>query len=223
MKKYLPILKSSFLFHQFDEENIFNIIKCLDGHINTYSKNEIIYNYNTCITYAGIVLEGKVHSVMLNSNDNELIIQHFNAGDLFGAAFACVPGEKSNFQIISQSMCSVLFLKLSNLFQEKAFHCSYASRTTTNLLQEIAHYNIIQSRKVQILSQKHIRERLLLYLSALKKESTSSSKPQTIKLPFNRQGLADFLGVERSALSREMCKMKNEGILDFDRNHITLL
>ena len=221
MKQYIPILKSSFLFEHCDDSAILSIIKCLDGHTRQYKKDEIIYNFYDTIEYAGIVLSGEVHAIMINRSDNEFVLCNYEPGSLFGGAYSCIPSEPSNLAITVQKDCTILFLKLSNLFLEKAVHCPFASRATANLLKETAHQNIFQTRKVQILTQKYIRDRFLLYLSTL-----SAQKPvdagHILSLPFNRQELANYLGVERSALSREMCRMKEEGLIDFYRNEILL-
>ncbi len=222
MKKYLPVLESTFLFNACDETAIYNIIKCLEGYIKEYKKNEMIYNFYDKIDFAGIILKGEVKSIMTNATDSELVMRHFEAGSLFAGAYACISSEKSDMQIIAQKDSTILFLKLSNLFLDKAVHFPYASRTTANLLKETAQNNIFQARKVQILTQKHIRDRLMLYLSTIQKGIITPKTKSVIELPFNRQELANYLGVERSALSREMCRMKKEGLIDFDRNKIRL-
>lgn len=221
MQQYISILKSSFLFEHCDDSAILSIVKCLDGHTRQYQKDEIIYNFYDTIEYAGIVLTGEVHAIMINRSDNEFVLCNYNPGSLFGSAYSCIPSEPSNIAITVQKDCTILFLKLSNLFLEKAVHCPFASRATANLLKETAQQNIFQTRKVQILTQKHIRDRFLLYLSTLSAQNQSDTG-QVIYLPFNRQELANYLGVERSALSREMCRMKEEGFLDFYRNKIVL-
>ena len=110
--------------------------------------------------------------------------------------------------------------KTSNLFLDSAIRCEHASKATANLLKESVRNNIFQTRKVQILSQKHIRERLMLYFNGLRDNSTDKNKH--IHIPFNRQELADYLGVERSALCREMGRMKDEGIIDYNKQDIIL-
>ncbi len=166
------------------------------------------------------MLSGEINAVMVNSNDNELVIRKFTDGGLFCADYACIPDEKSDVQIVTKKDSLVLFLKTSNLFLDSAIRCEHASKATANLLKESVRNNIFQTRKVQILSQKHIRERLMLYFNGLRDNSTDKNKH--IHIPFNRQELADYLGVERSALSREMGRMKDEGIIDYNKQDIIL-
>jgi CRP-like cAMP-binding protein len=205
------------LFKSLDDDNILHIIGCLDGYTKIYEKNQIIYNYFDHITSAGIVVKGEISVVMHNSYGNEYALRKFTQGTLFGEAYACIPSEPSAIQIIAQKQSTVLFLKFSNLFLPRAVSCPHASKITANLLQESAKSNIFQNKKIQLLTEKHIRDKLLIYLCDL------NSSDLTITLPFNREGFANYLGVERSALSRELCKMKKEGLIDFHKNHLTIL
>lgn len=220
LKQFMPVLRQTFLFDNCSDEDIFHIVECLCGYVKNYHKNQIIYNLYDNIEYAGIVLSGEVNAVMINASDNELVIRKFTDGGLFCADYACIPNEKSDVQIITKKDTLILFLKTSNLFLDSAIKCEHASKATANLLKETVRNNIFQTRKVQILSQKHIRERLTLYFNSLR--DNSSEKKNLIHIPFNRQELADYLGVERSALSREMGRMKDEGLIDYDKKDIIL-
>ena len=220
IKQFIPLLKQTFLFDNCTDTDVYHIVECLCGHVKKYQKNQIIYNLYDNVEYAGVVLTGEINAVMVNSNDNELVIRKFTDGGLFCADYACIPDEKSDVQIVTKKDSLVLFLKTSNLFLDSAIRCEHASKATANLLKESVRNNIFQTRKVQILSQKHIRERLMLYFNGLRDNSTDKNKH--IHIPFNRQELADYLGVERSALSREMGRMKDEGIIDYNKQDIIL-
>lgn len=217
MKQYLSILKQNPLFASSDDDAIMNIITCLDGHTKKYDKNQIIYDYFDKINFAGIVLDGEIRVVMHNISGNEYNVRKFMPGNLFGEAYACVTSEPSSIQVVTQKESTILFLKFSNLFLPRAVCCPHASQVTTNLLRETAKNNIFQNQKVHLLTQKHIRDKIITYLYSL------NSSKNTITLAFNRQELANYLGVERSALSRELCRMKNEGLIDFHKNNFTIL
>ncbi len=217
MKQYLSILKQMPLFASSDEDAIENIIQCLDGHTKKFDKNQIIYDYFEKINFAGILLDGEIRVLMQNSCGNEYSVRKIIKGSLFGEAYACVSSECSAIQVVAQKESTILFLKFSNLFLPRAVCCPHASRVTANLLQETAKNNIFQNQKLRILTQKHIRDKIIVYLYSL------NSTKNTITLAFNRQELANYLGVERSALSRELCRMKNEGLIDFHKNNLTIL
>lgn len=204
------------LFDQEDEEGITHVLRCLEAYQKTYGKNEIIYHQNEPMPYAGIVLEGEVYTVMFNSVGNEHHVAQFLPGDLFGAAYACAPDIHSNVQTIACKNSRILFLKFSNLFLPDSIRCPYASQITSNLLRETARNNILQNQKIQLLTQKHIRERILLFLQSFPRDDSR------IEIPFNRQAMANYLDIERSALSRELSRMKQEGIIDFQGNQFWL-
>ena len=218
MREYFSLLKKMPLFHNATDEDIVHVLRCLEASEKVYAKNEIIFHCLEPIPYAGIVLEGEVLAAIQNADGREYGMRHFTAGDLFGEAYACVPDEPCNLQISACHDSRILFLRFSNLFSPHAAHCPHASKITANLLQETARNNIFQNKKITILTKKHIRDKLLSYLYTLPCDET-----YTVHIPFDRQGLANDLGVERSALSRELSLMRREGMLDFHKNQITLL
>lgn len=218
MREYFSLLKKMPLFRNATDEDIIYVLRCLEAFEKTFDKNEIIFDYFDPISCAGIVLEGEVFVVMHNSAGREYGVRRFAEGDLFGEAYACVPQEPSSVQVLAHQKSRILFLKFSNLFQPYAATCPHASKITANLLQETAKNNIFQNKKLMIVTQKHIRDKLTAYLWTLPQD-----KDHTVLLPFDRQGLANYLGVERSALSRELSRMKEDGLLDFHKNRVTLL
>lgn len=218
MEEYFSLLKKMPLFHNATDEDITYVLRCLEAFTKSYDKNEVIYNYFERIPYAGIVLSGEIHVVMHNSTGSEYSIRRFIAGDIFGESYACIPEALSTIQVLSHQKCMVLFMRFSNLFLPYASTCPHASKITANLLKETARNNIFQNQKIQILTQRHVRDKLTTYLYTLSQDDT-----RTVRIPFDRQGLANYLGVERSALSRELSRMQKEGLLDFYKNRITLL
>lgn len=217
MIETFEILQNNSLFKNIDTDAIHNVLNCLEAKIETFQKNDIIYNYLDHVEYAGIILEGVVKTVMLNSNGSEYVVRHFETGEVFAEAYACTPEQKNIMQVISQKPSKILFLKLSNLLKPTSIGCVYASQVTANLLQNVVQKNIFQMKKLHIINQKKIREKLIALLIELRNDTNE------VLLPFNRQGLADYLGVERSALSREMCKMQEENIIKFHKNRIIIV
>ncbi len=210
-------LKTFTIFKNLEHDGIHHVLNCLEANIKDYQKGEIIYNYLEKVDFAGVVLKGVALSSTFNANGDEHNIRFFEEGDLFGGSFACVPSAKIFLQVSAQSDCKILFLKLSNLMKDYAVNCPYASQVTVNLLSNIATSNIFQIQKTQIINQKKIRDKLKLFFLYSKIEDNQ------IVLPFNRQQLADYLGVERSALSREMSNMQRDGLIKYHKNIIHIL
>ena len=217
MNQYHAFFLQTPLFKDISIQEIPRVLCCLNGYIKSFEKGQAIYDYQCSIDYAGIVLEGEVGIVMLNHSGSQHNMQKCLVGELFGEAYACVNTEKLIVQIVANKKSKVVFLRLGNLFNETSVHCPYASRVSVNLLYDIAKKNIQQNRKMEILAQKYIRDKLVLLLSFYKIENNK------VLIPYDRQHLANYLGVERSALSRELSKMKADGLIDYNKNEITII
>lgn len=215
MKEYFWILKQSPLFAGADENAMAHILTCLEARVAVYGKGEIICHYGDCLPCAGIVLEGKLSLIVPGSDGRESNIRMACVADSFGCSHACVPQQPALMTVIARKKTKIMFLKLSKLFLPQALGCQYASLLTANLLKQTAAANLEQNRRIHIMSQKSIREKLLLLLEQ------STKNGNRVQLAMNRQELADYLGVERSALSREMARMKQEGLIDYHKNEIT--
>jgi len=205
------------LFEYISKDKYDNVLTCLNAQVKTYQKDETIGGLQEPIKNAGIILSGKVSISFFSKAGREYNVQQFGKGEMFGEAFACVQDESNTAQIVAEQKSQILLLHFSKLFTEKARSCPFASQVTSNLLNETAKKNIFLNKKIEILTQKKIRDRILIYLQTIDQPASP------IYIPFNRQGLANYLGVDRSALSRELCTMRDEGILEFNKNRITLL
>lgn len=216
MEEYIGLLKQSPLFDGLDEGTIMGALSHLEAYTSAYEKYEMIYPCIEAIRYAGMVLQGDVMVGMSTAEGNEHTMRHFRQGELFAMAYACVPSPHDEIQLVAQQPCQILFLKLSNLLEHSASDCPHVARITTNLLRLMATSNLIQQKKIEILSYRHIRERITIYLKGC--EIVEGK----VHLPFNRQDFANYLGVDRSALSRELGKMREEGLLDYHKSTIIL-
>ena len=206
------------LFQGISETDIQSLLQCLGACERAYDKGEMIYTAGTTVSAMGLVLEGQVLIAQTDLWGNQNIFGHAVSGQVFGETYACVPGEKILVDAIAASPSRILFLNVSKILTTCPSACSFHSRLISNLLSVMATRNLNLSRKINYISHKSIRERLLSYLSfqAIKHNS------HRFEIPFNRQELADYLCVDRSALSNELSKMKREGILDCRKNRFEL-
>lgn len=216
MDYIIPFLKELELFKGLDTQGLQHVLGCLEGHVRSFEKKELIYNVGEPMPYAGLVMVGTVVVGLTHLDGNEHNVRPFCRGELFGESFACSPQRLATVQVTALQKSSVLFLKFSNLLENYATQCPYASRMTANLLLSATQSNLQLNEKINLLSLRHIRERILAYLRGC------PSTQGRVQLPFNRQEFADFLGVDRSALSRELAKMKGEGLLDYEKNIINM-
>jgi len=217
LKEFYFLFNTMPLFSNISTEHYVNVFRCLQAKIKEYEKGEIISGIYDKTEDAGIVLSGKVNIIFFSKYGVEHNVHHFEQGSLFGEAFACVPQENSTLEIIASEKSKILFLRFSKLFTEKARNCPYASQVTLNLLRETARKNIFLNKKVEILAQKKVRDKIGIYFKMLQNSGS------TINVPINRQEMANFLGVDRSALSRELSAMRDEGIIEFKKNNFVVL
>ena len=201
----MQLLSRSPLFRGAGESGIGEMLSCLGAEERSYEKEEMIYRAGNTVTSLGVVMHG---SVMIVNDDlwgNRSILDRVEPGQIFAETYACVPGE-------------VLFLNVGKMLSQCPNSCGHHTQLIRNLLAISAQKNLQLSRRIFNTSSKSIRGRLLSYLSdqAVKNES------ERFDIPFNRQQLADYLGVDRSALSAELGKMQREGLLEFRKNHFHL-
>lgn len=218
MKKYLKLLKNTRLFHGITETEIESMLSCLSATRQTYQKGDCIFRRGEPIHHVALLLEGNVHIQKEDYWGNLSILNEISAGEIFGEVYACLGNEESLNSAVAVKPSTVLFLDISRVLTMCPSSCLFHGRLIRNLLSVIASKNKILTQKLEHMSQRTTREKLLSYLS---EQSLRAGSP-SFEIPFNRQQLADFLSVDRSAMSNELCKMRDEGILLFEKNHFTL-
>ena len=150
---------------------------------------------------------------------NKSILNRIVPGQVFGETYACIPGEKLLIGVTAAEDCQILFLEVGKIFHTCPDTCPCHEKLIRNMLMVMAKKNLELSRRSLHTAPKSIRGRLLSYFSQEMVQQGSSQ----FMIPFNRQELADYLGVDRSALSNELGKMRKEGIIEVNRNQIHYL
>ena len=149
---------------------------------------------------------------------NRNILSKAGPGQTFAAAFACAPGSVLNVSVVAETPVTALFLDVKRILTVCPSACAHHSRIIRNLLGELAEKNLRFGEKLTHMGQRTTRSKLMSYLSA----EAQRRGAVEFDIPFSRQQLADFLGVERSGLSLELGKMKQDGLLDFHKSHFVL-
>lgn len=218
MKNYIPILKRSILFQSIEGENIEAMLGCLNAFTRNYKKGELIFHAEENIQTVGMVLTGFVHISKDDVWGNQTIMAQLSPGDMFGEVYACLPEVPLDVNVIARLDCDILFLDIHKIISVCGSSCSFHTQLIHNLLMLISKKNYQLNQKIDCLSKRSTREKLLSYLSSESLKQNSSS----FTIPFNRQQLSDYLCVDRSAMSNELCKLRNEEILTFHKNDFTL-
>lgn len=219
MKQYCELLKKSKLFKGMKDEEIIIMLHCLEASKKTYKKNEIVFSMGSKIDSIGLVLNGKLEIAREDFWGNKSMISILQEGDIFGEAYAFTTDDPFWASVATLTDASVLFLKANKVINSCSKACSFHSELINNLVGVIAHRNLKLNEKVAHMSERSIRRKVLSYLSNESKKANNYK----FKITFNRQQLADYLSVDRSALSNELSKLRNEGILNFERNYFELI
>lgn len=218
MKKYLPVLKKSPLFYGIEENDLLRLLSCLGTKVISYDKKYTVLNEGNSAKYIGIVLSGSVQIIQVDYYGNRNIISELHRGELFGEAFACAGLEHIPVTIIANEPSEIMLTDASHILTTCSNSCGFHQKLIFNLMKDLAEKTLLFHEKLDILSRRTTRDKLLAYLMSEAKKRQSDS----FDISFDRQELADFLGVDRSGLSAEIGKLKSEGILDSRKNHFTL-
>lgn len=212
-------LPNSQLFRGISTEEIRGILKCLSAVHKQYRRGEYIFRLGDMVSTVGLVQQGAVQIVQEDYWGNRRIIGSAEKGQIFGESYACVPAEPLMVSVVAKEDTRILLLDVKRILHTCSSSCEFHNRLIQNLLSIIAGKNLMLTRKIEHVSRKTIREKVLAYLSFQAKRQGSSS----FCIPFDRQQLADYLAVDRSALSAELSKMQKEYVIEYKKNQFTIL
>ena len=219
MEKFLPILRNSALFSGIAEEEILSLLSCMEAKFRRYGKGEYVLRQGDFLPDIAVLLEGSLHIQSEDYWGNRSILGHIPVGEIFGESYAFSHEEPLMNDVISIENSAVMFINAKKVLSACASACHFHTRTVQNLFTVLSEKNRKLVQKLGHIGKRSIREKLISYLS----QESKKQKNADIRIPFNRQQLADFLSVDRSAMSYELCKMRDEGLLTFHKNAFRLL
>lgn len=219
MKDFLSVIRSSQLFSGISEKELTAMLFCLDAKTESFSKDTFVLRAGDTAESIGLVLLGSILIIQEDIWGNRNIISKAGPRQTFAAAYACAPGSRLNVSVIAETPVTVMFLNVKRILNVCSSACAHHSRIIRNLLGELAANNLRFNEKLTHIGQRSTRSKIMSYLSA---EAQRLGKYE-FDIPFSRQQLADYLGIERSGLSLELGKMKKDGVLDYHKNHFVLL
>lgn len=211
-------LVNTALFRGTAETEIRAMLQCLGYTTKQYEKGTVIYQAGEITSAMGLILSGSVIVECCDLWGNNSVLGVMEAGQLFSETYACIPGEPLMVNVTACEKSEIIFLDTARLLTTCPNSCAHHNKLIQNLLKIFAQKNLALSRRVMHTSAKSIRGRLLSYLS----EQAKKKGGYCFSIPFNRQQLADYLSVDRSALSNELSKMQRDGLLAYERNTFTL-
>jgi CRP-like cAMP-binding protein len=219
MKKYLPILFRSYLFEGIAPMEIEKLLDCLSARTKKFEKDEYIFMEGDEISAVGLVLSGAVHVVQDDFWGNRAIVARMGPGELFAEAFSCGGIEKLPVSVMAAEKAEILLINFKKIITVCPSACGFHTKLVSNMIGDLARKNIRLMKKMEHITRRSTRDKLLSYLGARARQA----KGNAFQIPFNREELADYLSVDRSAMSAELCRMRDEGILSFHKNNFELL
>ena len=210
MKKYFSLLSQTLLFTGIQEQELESMLGCLQARVVSVKKGDPLFLEGDKAGFIGVVLSGCIHIFQEDFYGNRSLLAQAEEGDIFAEAFACADVEEMPVSAYSPKDSTVMLLSCRKMLTVCSNSCGFHNRLVKNLLQVVAQKNLSLNRKIGFMSQKTTREKLMAYL--LDQAKTNGSPEFTI--PLDRQTLADFLGVERSAMSAELGKLRKDGVLE---------
>lgn len=209
----------SALFEGIGGDDRLAVLSCIGYHIRSYQKGEIVTMAQESIQKVGILLSGAVDMVKEDIWGNRSLLLRCKKDDVFGETFACGSDSVSVVSFIAAEQSKVLFVSFGRVMRTCTNACEHHHRLVENMVRVIADKNRELMQKVEIISKKTLREKIFAYLSHYAQSSNSSS----FQIPLGRVELADYLCADRSALTRELARMRSEGLLEYNKNNFRLL
>ena len=207
------------IFYNLKKEEIINILNFFNYSKEDFEKNNFIFEIGKPISKIGIILSGEINIIKEDFWGNRNILNKFKSGEIFGEVFALAKVSPNNILVETSQNSKILFLDLTNFSIDNENNSNEILKFLSNIFKISLKKNILFTEKLEHITKKTIREKIISYLSteALKNRSNS------FFIKFDRQELADYLFVERSALSRELSSMKKDGLIEYNKNHFTLI
>lgn len=212
MKKYYDILRKNTLFSGADGD-IGEILKCLKATVKKYRQGQIALLEGDAADALGIVAEGGMLIAKEDAEGNRVILAEAAEGEMFQEAIACAQ-KKSPVTVTAAYDSAVVYIRIKDI----TANCPFSARISQNLLRIMAEKNLYLNKRIDILTRKSLREKLDMFFE-LQREQFGSK----FTIPFSRGELAEFIFANRSAVSRELCAMRDEGILKFDKNRFEII
>lgn len=219
MRRYIEIIEKSVIFKGLTADEIEKAVEFFDAKEIKLKKGEYIYHSDDSIKKIGLVLDGSVRIEKEDYYGNSTIMTSVSKGDIFGEVYSCCHKGASGVSVVAESETKVLMLDTSRIFMCNSSKETFYYKIMHNLINVLASKAYMLNLKIGYICKRTTREKLMSFLSQQAEEKKSNG----FYINFNRQELADFLCVDRSAMSNELSKMKKEGIIEYNKNYFKLL
>ena len=218
MQKYIDMLEVTPLFKNIDREDMVALLTCLNPYLKSYDKGNYITHSGDSINSVGVVISGTVQMLKEDIWGNTIILSIITEKDIFGETFVCSRSYNSTVSFRAAGNSDILFLSFEKILHSCSKACAFHNTLIDNMVTLIAQKNIQLMEKLEIVSRKTLREKILIFLS----RQAQQNRQLYFTIPMDRLELADYLGADRSALSRELSRMKEDGLIDYNKSSFRL-
>lgn len=219
MEQYYPVLKSCTLFRRINEKELGQLLECLGAQIKNYKEDEYIFLAGDEVNSVGIVISGVIEIMKENLAGNKHIVAFLGPADMFAEGIVCTMRRVSPVTVRVKENSKVLFIPYERILKSCGNSCVFHISLIQNMMMVLGEKNVNLNRKLELLTLKGMREKLVSYLLGESNERSSSM----FQIMLNRTELADYLNVSRTSMCRELARMKEEGLIDFYGNSFKLI
>ena len=211
-------LRKSRLFDDISYESYLAMYDCFHAYSRAYSPDEVICDFSGRCDIVGILERGEAALIRLDENGVETVMENLGVGGVFGRTLAFSGSRSDTLEVVCRQPCEVLFIDYPHILKRCERACTHHSLLVQNMLKLIVDKAQKLSQRVDVLSRRSIRDKLLCYFHQLSEKAGSS----TFTLPFSLSTLADYIATDRSAMMRELKRLREEGIIRSEGRKITL-
>ena len=217
MKEYLSVLKTVRLFNGIEAAELEAMLVCIGAKSLAVRKDKIILLAGDMPRHVGVVVKGQVRIVRDDFDGNRSLLAVLAPGEIFAEALCCAGVSESPVTVIADHDSTVALLSFERILHTCPNSCPFHRKLIENMLRLIAGKNLMLQSHMEILSTKSVRAKVMRYV-----ESFVPKQGREITIPLNREELANYLCVERSALSHELMRMKKDGLIEYKKNRFLL-
>lgn len=217
MKDRIAQIQSS-LFEGISAEERRSLLGCMGYRVKSFPKGSFVVLEDENVSQIGIILSGVVDMVKEDLWGNRTMLLRMKKNEVFGETFACGEERNSAVSFVASQASEILFMSFCRVMRSCSRSCEFHHRLSDNLVGIMANKNRELLRKVEVVTKRTTREKLLAYLSIQGQLQGAS----TFTIPLSRVELAEYLCVDRSAMTRELVKMREEGLIEYEKNRFTM-
>lgn len=219
MQQNTKTLSQSPIFGGISPQDLPLLLQCLNAQTKSFAKNEYIFISGDSVSAVGVIISGRVQIENMDIMGNRILMAEFGPADLFAEALACAHTANVPVSALASEAAEVVFIDCKRIITVCPSSCKFHTRLVENLLSIVAAKNILLNQKIAVVSQRTLRDKLLTFLG----NQAQRQGGESFAINFNRQELADYLCADRSAVSRELGRLKAEGLIDYEGSRFTLL